>query len=219
MMPERLTAKAKRIVYFAGLFLGIMAIVILLAPATTRAHGVSVFAYAEGDTVLVDGYFHDGAKCKDCMVEAFDSHDSTVAKGKTDASGKFSFTAPARIDMVIRLSDPVGHLAEYRLPASDLPESLPAASGELEIAAGTTHAHSHAPTESGTSVDAQNGKRHDPTEIEQMVEKAVARQLEPVRRAMEESGRRRRISDVIGGIGYIVGLMGIILYFRSKRQQ
>lgn len=219
-MQERLAAKAKDIAHFAGLFLGALTVVIVLAPTIVWAHGVSVFAYAEADTVVVEGYFHDGAKCKDCTVEAFDEQDHKIAEGKTDANGQFSFTAPARIDMLIRLSDPVGHLAEYRIPASDLPESLPAASGTRTTeAAGKNAAHSHALVPSGISAGSHDEELHDPSEIERMVEKAVARQLEPIRRTLEESQRRRRISDVIGGIGYIVGLMGLVLYFRSKQRQ
>jgi len=196
-----------------GLFAGVLLALSFLAPTAAQAHGVSVFAYAEGDTVVVEGYFHDGAKCKDCTVEAFDPLDHTIAEGKTDADGKFSFTAPARIDVLIRLSDPIGHLAEYQIPASDMPESLPAPPSEATPDQPQPSGKENVSPASEPSGSIAAG------EVEQMVEKAVSRQLEPIRRAMEESQQRRRISDIIGGIGYIVGLMGLILYFRSKRQR
>jgi nickel transport protein len=212
MMPDRLATKARDVAHIVGLFLRALAVVIVLAPTIVWAHGLSAFAHAEGDTVVVEGYFHDGAKCKDCMVEAFDAQGHRIADGKTDADGKFSFKAPARINMLIRLNDPVGHMAEYRIPASDLPESLPAASESIQD-------HTHAPDTDNAAMVSGTLKTRDAGEVERMIEKAVARQLEPIRRALEESQRRRKITDVVGGIGYIVGLMGLILYFRSKQRQ
>jgi nickel transport protein len=56
-------------------------------------------------------------------------------------------------------------------------------------------------------------------DIERAIDRALARQLPPIRRAIEESKDRQRFSDIVGGIGYIIGLMGLALYFRSRQLQ
>ena len=218
-MSDRLTAKVSIISLSAILYSAISAAGLLLAPITVWAHGVSVFAHSEGDTIVVEGSFHDGAKCIGCMVEAFDSLGRKMAEGKTDADGVYSFKTPARTDVLIRLSDPMGHLAEHRMPAADLPESLPAAPAASETGDEHPHVHAHSGPAEGASADSRDERIHDSAEVERVVEKVVARQLAPIRRALEESQRRRRFSDVVGGIGYIVGLLGLILYFRSKQRQ
>ncbi len=207
-MSNRLTEGDRNIPSSPGFLVGILAIIILLAPMSAWAHGVSVFAYAEGDTVVVEGYFHDGAKCRDCAVEAFDSDGRRLVEGKTDNDGRFSFKAPAATDLLVRLTASMGHRAEYRIPAADLPENLPA----MPEAPGEPAERAGAREHTGPAAGFQGA-----AEIERVVEKVVARQLAPIRRALEESRRQRRLSDIIGGIGYIVGLMGLVLYFRSRR--
>lgn len=216
-MSDRLTAKVSILSLLAVPSLAISAAVLLLAPTGVSAHGVSVFAHSEGDTIVVEGSFHDGAKCTDCAVEAFDSLGRKIAEGKTDADGVYSFKTPARTDILIRLSDPMGHLAEYRVPASDLPESP--SPDETETGDEHPHAHAYSGPAEDASADSRDERIHDSAEVERVIEKVVARQLAPIRRALEESQRRRRFSDVVGGIGYIVGLLGLILYFRSRRPQ
>jgi nickel transport protein len=69
---------------------------------------------------------------------------------------------------------------------------------------------------------APEAAQHEPVasaDIEALVERIVARQLAPIRRTLEESRNRRRLLDIVGGIGYILGLMGVVLYFHSRRRR
>lgn len=213
-MLDRLTTKAREGVLLVGLFLAFPAGALLFAPTTAFAHGISVFAHTEGDAVVVEGSFHDGAKCKDCAVEAFDSQGQKIAEGQTDAKGRYSFGIPAKTDILIRLRDSVGHMAEYKVPATDLPDTPqpPRISNKADE---HPHVQPHSESAGGASGAPRDEHVHDSAEVEQ----ALARQLAPIRRQLEESRRRRRFSDVVGGIGYIVGLMGLILYFMSKRRK
>ena len=215
-MSNQLTAVDRNISPLHRLLVGILTTIVLLAPVSAWAHGVNVFAYAEGDTVVVEGYFHDGAKCRDCAIEAFDSDGQRLVEGKTDEDGRFSFKAPAATDLLLRLTASMGHRAEYRMPAADLPGApqQPQTSNEAD-----EHVHPHSGSTHEAPAAPREGYVHDPAEIERVIEEVVARQLAPIRRELEESRRRRRLSDIIGGLGYIAGLMGLILYFRGKQRQ
>jgi nickel transport protein len=51
------------------------------------------------------------------------------------------------------------------------------------------------------------------------VEQAVARQLGPLRDALRACEEQRRLRDILGGLGYIVGLAGLGLWWRSRRRR
>ena len=210
-MPVPLAAKNKNLSLMVCLFVVIFPIAALIAPAAAWAHNVNVFAFVEGETVVAECYFSDGAKCRDSTIEVFDKRGKKFAEGKTDEEGRFSFRPPVRTDLVIRLTASMGHQAEYTVPASDLPEGLPAA---LQTA------HNQAAARpAGLAKESRAQEAAVPADIERIIDKALARQLAPILRALEESRRARRFSDIVGGIGYIVGMMGLALYFLSRRRR
>jgi nickel transport protein len=51
------------------------------------------------------------------------------------------------------------------------------------------------------------------------VEQAVARQIRPLREALQAHEERVRMRDILGGIGYIVGLAGLALWWSSRRRK
>ncbi|MCD6569475.1 MAG: hypothetical protein J7L53_02105, partial [Deltaproteobacteria bacterium] len=56
-----------------------------------------------------------------------------------------------------------------------------------------------------------------PEDIRTIVDKALEKRLEPVINFILESQRKGpSFTEVLGGIGYIFGLMGIIMYFHAK---
>jgi len=206
-------------VFPALLFVTALGLSVFTVPRTALAHKVNVFAYVEGDTVITESYFNDGRKCRDCVVEVLDDKGRKLLEGKTDEEGRFSFRPPARTTLLIRLTASMGHLAEYTIPATDLPENLPASapSGRTEPPAGKAGK----PVAEPPAASAQPPLQASPeaTEIERIVDRSVARQLEPIRRALEKDRNKQRFSDIAGGIGYIIGLMGLAAYLHSRRRQ
>ncbi|UCG79743.1 MAG: hypothetical protein JSV60_07095, partial [Desulfobacterales bacterium] len=58
-------------------------------------------------------------------------------------------------------------------------------------------------------------------EIQELIDKSLDKKLTPIVNMLADSlDRGPRISEVIGGIGYILGLVGVALYFatRGKRK-
>lgn len=204
----------------AALFTVTFACITLLGPSTAWAHNVNVFAFVDGDTVATESYFNDGRKCRDSTIEVFDDRGKKLLEGTTDEEGRFSFRPPSRTDLVIRLTASMGHQAEYTVPASDLPEGLPAAlQTAAETSGGSSAQNQAAARPAGLAKESRAQEAAVPADIEQIIDKALARQLAPIRRALEESRRTRRFSDIVGGIGYIVGMMGLALYFLSRRRR
>lgn len=218
-MPEHYST-GNRTISAPVLFAITLFAVVLLRPPAAWAHKVNVFAYVEGDTVVAECYFNDGRKCRDSTIQVFDNTGKKLLEGTTDVEGRFSFKAPVRTDLVIRLSASMGHGAEYTVPAAELPEGLPSAP---EAATETSKSPSPkalpGARQTGPSEGLPTQGSPDLTGFEQAVDRAVARQLAPIRRVLEEHQRKQRLSDIVGGIGYIIGLMGLAMYFHSRQRR
>ncbi len=56
-------------------------------------------------------------------------------------------------------------------------------------------------------------------EIRRLVSSAVNKQVTPLRIQLEEFKEERRFQDVLGGIGYLLGMAGIAFYFLGVRRR
>lgn len=177
--------------------------------APALAHKVNIFAYVEGDSVHTESYFNDGRKCKNSVVSVYAGSGELLLQGATDSEGLFAFTVPdlsasRRGDLRIELAASMGHRAEYVLTRGEVWEEddLPPAERD---SAGISAGQEHAAPASG--------------EMAQAVDQIVARRLSPLAEAvrrLEKQQERASLRDVIGGIGYIIGLMGLYYYLRSR---
>ncbi len=96
-------------------------IVFLLAiPATCWAHRVNIFAYVEGKDVYTESYFADGSKVINGTVTAQDDKGQTIARGKTDTNGQFTFPLPAVEALTIEIDAGLGHKNTYLLKKSEM---------------------------------------------------------------------------------------------------
>jgi len=188
-------------------------LVIFVSASYTFAHRVVLFAYVEGDKVFTESYFSDGKRCQDSRIEVFDSLGNKLLEGKTDKNGEFSFNPPKKTDLRIVLTASMGHKDEYTIP-----------SGELGGEAGGSSPGSESHKAAKKVFGAENGsspRQLTPREVEQIrtvVEEILDEKLKPVMRLLSKP-QAEGISfvQVMGGIGFIFGIMGIILYFRSRR--
>jgi nickel transport protein len=187
--------------------------IMCVSASRTSAHRVILFAYAEGNTVFTESYFSDGKRCQDSRIEVFDSQGNKLLEGKTDNNGEFSFTPSKKTDLKIILTASMGHRDEYTISEGEL-------RGEAEGRSPASESHKAAEN----VFQAEKGspaRELTPREVEQIrtvVQEALNEKLRPVMRLLSKP-RTERISfvQVMGGIGIIFGIMGIILYFRSRR--
>jgi len=188
---------------------------ILLIPVSDiYAHKVQMFAYAEGENVIVEGYFADGKKAMKSEVVVYNPSGTELLRGRTDDSGQFTFKAPEKTDLRIVVDAGMGHKTEYTLPA-----------GELHIEGGNKTAGAVTAKKEKIKEDkvsASQTSRLDDAQLQAIVEKAVEKSvgeaIKPLVRSFTEMQQKNSLTTIIGGIGYIMGLMGIVLYFKSRRR-
>ncbi|MFH0826109.1 MAG: hypothetical protein V2B18_25440, partial [Pseudomonadota bacterium] len=216
------------------IFMSATIFLLLLASIPARAHKVNVFAYVEGDRVIVEGYFSGKAKARDCRVEVFDGTAKKVNEGRTDQEGIYAFrlgdlpTFSGGLKVVVDTGD--GHKAEYVLAASDLPTASKAVQAPTDTGErAETPAESAAPVSgppSGATPPATATPAVDKAALEAALESALDKKLEPIIRSigklektlLEEQRQGPKPSEVIGGIGWIMGLVGLAAFFYSRNR-
>lgn len=196
-------------------------VAIALVPATAHAHKLSVYAEVRGTTIHGEAYFAGQVPAQDAAVEAFAPDGRKLAETKTDAEGRFTIEARHRCAHRLVVNAGSGHGGQYTLPAEDLPESLP----PLDASAGTSPPK--APAEKPAAPSEGRPPRRvpalapaaEPQILKDLVEEAVERRVAPLERRLREYEDRVRVSDVLGGIGYIVGVTGILFYALGVRKK
>ena len=180
-------------------------LIIMMINIPALAHKVIIFAYVEGDRVYTESYFSDGKKCIDSKIEVFDNQGNKLLEGLTDGEGEFSFEVPPEDgDLKIVLTAGMGHRAEYSISAD-----------ELRGAAGLIKEE----PEESVSVISPETSSVDLKEIQSLIENALDEKLKPIMREIKKS-QEDKISptEIIGGIGYIIGFFGILAYFLSRKR-
>lgn len=179
--------------------------------ASASAHKLRAFAYAEGAAINGSVYFSGHSPAQGAHIRVVDPAGVIVAETTSDAQGRFRAVAHERVDHRIVVDAGDGHHAEYTVAAAELPTSLPAPAVGSAVSAATA-----GPSRS-------NGgdvlPRTSNEALEAMIERAVARQVGPVREQLVSYEDEVRWRDVLGGLGYILGITGLAVWLRSGRDR
>ncbi|MBI5251107.1 MAG: hypothetical protein HY912_16585 [Desulfomonile tiedjei] len=207
---------------FAVLMVTMMGMCVMAVQA--QAHKVNLFAYVEGDRVIVEGYFSAKSRAQDCLVEVFDEGGKKIHEGKTDEKGMYSFKLgdfPAFTGgLKIVLEAGMGHKTEYTLSVSDIPGSAKKDGHPTEQPGKNQPEALPGPPVGGSAQVA------DQAALIAAMEKALEKKLEPIvkmlgnqeRLLLEEKYGGPRINDIVGGIGWIVGMVGMAAFFVGRNR-
>lgn len=188
---------------------------IYLLPTIAYAHKVSIYAYAEDGMVFSEGYFADGTRSRNSLIEVIDTKTGKkLLEGKTDNDGKFSFKIPKATSLKLILHASMGHQNDYTLDEEELREAMGVSKAEDREQITESSPRLPEPTSPLSATSEVSS-----SEIEAIVGKAIDSKLQPVIRMLlklQENSEKPGITEILGGIGYIMGLMGIVMYFKSR---
>ena len=189
-----------------------LALVVMLQ-ATALAHRVNVFAFVDGGDIVVECSYSKSKRVNRGSIEVRDAaSDAVLLTGETDENGHFRFPVPEAakaagtgLRIVLRAGE--GHQNDWVVEAS---EFMPEAAPTQESAAPKTAAASTAPTETAPAGLTRS-------DVEEVVNAALDARLAPIRRALlEQTEQGPGLREIIGGIGWIFGLVGVAAYFRGR---
>lgn len=192
-------------------------------PESVSAHKVKIFASAEGSQITGYVYYTGGGAPKQALILVQDQDGNELGELHTDENGEFSFSADARQDHLFILELADGHRASFTVKAEELPGSLEGTKSAISQPrdADDTGERGNEKT-SGTdepvaSVQEQVTLQVSAEQLENLIEEAVSKQIRPLREQLDRYEEKVRLHDILGGIGYIAGLMGLG-YFLSSRK-
>lgn len=206
-----------------------MALCLVLAGTSfAAAHRVNIFAFVDGDAVQVECGFNRNQKVKQGTVEVFDA--ATGAKllqGSTDGNGVFRFPVTAELreaghDLNIRIIAGEGHQNDWTVSADELaasgtPKAVAIAAAQPSAAPVAQAVGQAAPPVPAASPSAAVSGGATPAEIERIIDAALDAKLSPIKRMLAEQAEAGpNLRDIIGGIGWIFGLIGIAAYLRRR---
>jgi len=188
-------------------YLILLVSLVILSPSHIDAHRVNVFAYAEDGKVYVEGYFMDGKGAGNSEVQVFDARSGEKLLAlRTDKEGKASFDIPKMVPLRIVINAGSGHVNDYLLTMEDLKDS-------------PEESKSFMTAESKETVQPEDTPCSD--EIAKNIDRRLQKRLRPIKDILiriEKSSTRPGITEILGGIGYIVGIAGIMIYFKSRKR-
>ncbi|AGA89760.1 hypothetical protein Thimo_0930 [Thioflavicoccus mobilis 8321] len=189
---------------------------LLLATATPlHAHLLKVFAFAEGQRIEGRAYFAGGARAKGAAVEVLAPDGRVLAALRTDDEGEFSYRASAPVDHRIRVDSGDGHVAEWTVHGEELAIESPRA----DDPDGAPRSNEPTGTATEPAATARTTDMAAPADLDFLIERAVARQVRPLREQLIAYEERVRLHDILGGLGYILGLAGLAAWWRAGRRR
>lgn len=204
-----------------------MALCLVFAGAPfASAHRVNIFAFVDGDAVQVECRFNRSQKVKQGTVEVFDATTGVqLLQGTTDDNGVFRFPVTAELrkaghDLNIRIIAGEGHQNDWTVAADELassgtPKAVAVAAAEVPATPASLVAGQAAPSAAAPVAAVSGGAT--PAEIERIVDAALDAKLSPIKRMLaEQTEAGPNLRDIIGGIGWIFGLIGVAAYFRRR---
>lgn len=175
------------------------------------AHKLKIFATAVGERIEGTVYFVGGGPARGARIVVESMEGERIEALETDDAGAFAFTAKVRADHVIKTDSGDGHATRTVIPASVLPPTLPLpASGPGTTAPEARQATAPAPA-------AQGAAPADIDALQTAVARALAKQLQPLQAQLNAFEDQVRLRDVLGGLGYILGLAGLFAWMRARK--
>lgn len=216
---------------YVGIGVAVLVAVLIgsgVSPRPADAHRVNVFAYVEGDTVHVECSYRKSDRVRFGDIEVSDPTTGKVyLTGKTDEQGNFVFQVPAearaaKADLRILLRAGEGHQNDWTITAdeylagSPTAPTAPAQRSETGAPA-APKAASAAPAAAKTSSAAPVDMAALQATIQAAVEAGVEKKIAPIRKILlDEKEKGPGLTEVFGGIGYLLGIAGLLAYARSR---
>ena len=191
--------------------------------AVVQAHRVNIFAFVDGDALQVECGFSRSQKIRQGTVTVLDAASGiSLATMETDEQGmaRFPLTsamrqAPQGLKVVIAAGE--GHQNEWDIAAGELqtaslPETVPHESSGPNLPPAVAEPQSVGKNTLVPSISCLTS-----VEVEHIVNRALDAKLAPVKHLLAEQFQSGpTLKDIIGGLGWIVGLAGIAAWLKRR---
>lgn len=211
------------------LFITVMALYMFI-PTSANAHRLNVFAWLENDKILVECNFGEKHPAVNAKVNVTDeATQKELLHGTTNDNGRFAFQVPEVIrqghGLIITVNAGEGHLGKWTMDASELYAAAALTAG-FDAATIEDQQREHIRLRSATTQNiptqatnlATPGSQISQAQMRSLLHSALEQHLGPIHRQLAaQAAKGPTLAEIIGGLGWIIGLVGIALYFKSRR--
>lgn len=217
------------------LWLNVVALAVLAMMAQPAfAHRMNISAWLENDSIIVEANLGPNDPAKNAQVLVFDKDtQKELAQGKTDAAGRYVFAVPEIVreghGIEIAVNAGQGHRGTWSMDASELyaAASLTAGFDQARIEearaakAENDHVHVEVVPSQPRTLQTPAGPTGQPAgdDLKKIIHDALEVQLAPIRQQIAaQKGGGITLVEIIGGLGWIMGIVGTALFFMSRRR-
>ena len=194
----------------------------ILLPLTVHAHKLRIFAWPEGEIIYGETAFSGNRQPKSAEITVQDAASHTVLlTTRTDEQGKFNFTVPQKaveehLDLLLVVNAGEGHRGEWPLPAAEyLVLTEPPMVADIKNSTSTI-----AKPSPSLPADSANTVSVDEQLLRRIVDEELEKKLAPLKYMLAESRENKPgLQDILGGIGYILGLAGLFAWIKANKQK
>ncbi|MCR5815030.1 MAG: hypothetical protein K6G15_11155 [Desulfovibrio sp.] len=182
---------------------------LLFCCTNAQAHRVNIFAYQDGQQIHVKAGFSRSQPARNAEITVMQlDNEAILLTLRTDQNGNCSFPIPreaSRFGLIIRVNAGEGHVKTWTMNKEEFDAAKPEASSQSQAEPQTP----------------QSGPEHVaslPPNLRELLQSELARQLAPLRLELAETRQRIRFTDILGGLGWLVGLAGLFSAVLARRK-
>lgn len=173
-----------------------------LISTPSLAHKVVASAWIDGNDIEGEVGLSNGEMAANgTPVKVFDLQGNVLGETKVTNEGLFRFTPTKPIAHHFSANLGAGHVANVIVNPDELPQGLKTNNPAPQMM--------QKPSQPSVSSD----------EIATLVAKAVRKEVQPLRKEIAQYKEKNDMQSILGGIGYILGLTGIIFYIAARRKE
>ncbi len=186
-----------------------------------NAHNLKLFGSVEGRTISGYAYYSGGGRPVGVTVFLLGPAGEHLGEVVTSDKGEFEIEAPFKADLLLTLNTGDGHTASWQLTAGEFPDDL----ARLKAPAVASPRTGNEEEPSGRTKDCLFPERgFSPVELQKLVTVAVSGAIKPLqqqinlyRSQLDDYENKIRIHDILGGIGYILGMAGLFIIIKGRK--
>lgn len=175
-------------------------LLLLFVCSTAQAHKLNIFTYAESGKVFVESYFSDGIIPKNAKVTVSDEQGIELINATVNEEGSYTFNNPQASKFTIKVDAGLGHVVSATMEGGEMTSVTVDPSNAVAGDANNTDV-----TPSVTGLEAQ-------------IRRAVAEANRPLARELSELKNKVYTSDIVGGIGFIFGMLGLYAFLKARKE-
>ncbi|HCH24261.1 MAG TPA: cobalt ABC transporter permease [Oceanospirillaceae bacterium] len=193
----------------SGLSCVILSLLLLAISGGSWAHKVIFDVYPSGAVIEGELGFSNGDMALEQLISVQDDSGLEIAQIYTDNEGFFVFTPAQKVAMTFVADLGAGHVAQANVTPEDMTSS-----GTFAAAASVT---TEAPVNTQKTQVVTPANRKQASNVAEQLGK-LSSELKHMRREIKSYKEKQNLQTILGGIGYIFGLVGLAYYLAARRK-